>query len=399
MKSTHSFYKQNATEDVNKVDVDETESGALDSVLQTITDLASPKKRRMRCDHCSQWFDYQWDLDGHMKEKHFGLKHHCQLCDKTFLYKENLNIHVANVHSKSTKITKETKKSAKFQCDQCEKRFTRKNYLKDHVNAVHWNVKFKCEICKKIFSRYNSMKTHDKREHPNHVSKKFTTETKVEESEINDENSAIDASNESTKSEINDTKNEIIDTTEDQNEESIDASEDQNDEVEIKDAPQDPNEIEVITIDDEETIQSETVAKVDDDIDPEETNAKSDDFKDSIMDYEDHEATTTVKSGPNQAAKRHTCSKSNKCSNVEKMDKKSGSKSKVSKKRKSSTTTKKHPTPAMPCSTLATAARVGMVVVVIHESMRTILSSRSTVRAAPWLLDAVAMRPSISRAK
>ena len=96
-------------EPIDKVGLDEVYEQAEQAVKKKINERLPlspigqvPAKGTTRCEHCIESFDYQWDLDRHMKVKHFGLKHQCQSCDKTFHYKENLNVHVANLHSKSS---------------------------------------------------------------------------------------------------------------------------------------------------------------------------------------------------------------------------------------------------------------------------------------------------------
>jgi hypothetical protein len=55
------------------------------------------------------------------------------------------------------------KKGEQFPCHQCKTRFTRKQNLTQHVQAVHKGVRpFQCTYCDKNFTRNGTLKRHRK---------------------------------------------------------------------------------------------------------------------------------------------------------------------------------------------------------------------------------------------
>ena len=69
--------------------------------------------------------------------------HQCNECEKKFVRKSHLKIHLAAVH----------RKEKDHQCSQCEKKFQLKTTLHRHMETVHLKVKpYQCEECGKKFS-------------------------------------------------------------------------------------------------------------------------------------------------------------------------------------------------------------------------------------------------------
>ncbi|KAG5892485.1 hypothetical protein JTB14_015395 [Gonioctena quinquepunctata] len=74
----------------------------------------------------------------------------CSQCNKSFVTKSKLKVHLAS-HSKE----------GQFECKECGKKFKFSQNLVRHDKAVHKNVKpFKCEVCDKEFTRESSRKEH-----------------------------------------------------------------------------------------------------------------------------------------------------------------------------------------------------------------------------------------------
>ena len=91
-----------------------------------------------------------------LKENEFRAKKQktdiiCPTCNKTFLKKNSLNVHIAAVHEGSKP----------FVCDFCKKRFPRKADMKKHISSVHQkNKDFECTKCERKFARKHQVKDH-----------------------------------------------------------------------------------------------------------------------------------------------------------------------------------------------------------------------------------------------
>lgn len=77
----------------------------------------------------------------------------CDICDKEFLYKSVLRIHMRK-HSKEKP----------FKCNVCEKTFTRNSLLQGHKRKHTGERPFKCDDCNKTFLQQLYLQTH-KRKH------------------------------------------------------------------------------------------------------------------------------------------------------------------------------------------------------------------------------------------
>ena len=80
-----------------------------------------------------------------------GRLKNCEICDRSFSGKQNLNKHIAAVH--------ELKKP--FGCKICKKKFARKEKLNRHVLTLHEKIKpFQCSVCDHKTSSKGNMKSH-----------------------------------------------------------------------------------------------------------------------------------------------------------------------------------------------------------------------------------------------
>ena len=70
--------------------------------------------------------------------------HTCEICEKDFFTKLNLDLHIKHFH-----ITK-----PKLKCSQCDEVFSMKIHLQRHENSVHVAKPetFSCDVCEKTFS-------------------------------------------------------------------------------------------------------------------------------------------------------------------------------------------------------------------------------------------------------
>ena len=76
----------------------------------------------------------------------------CEKCDKEFLTKGYLSVHMENVHEGLKR----------FKCDSCGKSFSQSGELRRHVAKMHDGEKFKCELenCGKEYTSRVELKTH-----------------------------------------------------------------------------------------------------------------------------------------------------------------------------------------------------------------------------------------------
>ncbi len=77
-------------------------------------------------DNCGKKFKYKWILDRHMNS-HFCFKlFKCEYvgCDKAYKSKENLNLHIKNIHLKVKP----------YQCSFCSSRFSHRNGI--YINII-----------------------------------------------------------------------------------------------------------------------------------------------------------------------------------------------------------------------------------------------------------------------
>ena len=70
-----------------------------------------------------------------LSERHFN--HKCNFCEKSFLTKTILELHMKSVHDKK-------------RCEFCDEEFASDKNLKSHVYNHHSKVSFQCNLCEKI---------------------------------------------------------------------------------------------------------------------------------------------------------------------------------------------------------------------------------------------------------
>ena len=113
------------------------------------------KKESFKCDMCNKLFIDKVNLNGHVKIVHDGHKpFKCNICQQYFL-------------KNPTRIsTLYMKKRKTFECRVCRKRFSNNGNLKKHANALHEEngMIFKYALCAK-YKKNDSLTYHISRIH------------------------------------------------------------------------------------------------------------------------------------------------------------------------------------------------------------------------------------------
>ena len=74
----------------------------------------------------------------------------CDLCDKSFSNKYNLNHHNNRVHTRTQDIN----------CNLCNNSFSNQYHLDDHKRRVHTKIRFKCDLCDKSYKSQKAVRDH-----------------------------------------------------------------------------------------------------------------------------------------------------------------------------------------------------------------------------------------------
>lgn len=117
------------------------------------------RDRPFPCDKCPSTFLFKQNRDRHVTEVHYGHRpHKCPYpkCEAAFKNLSGLKQHQKTVHEKARP----------FKCDKCESAFGQRNHLRQHVLVVHDKLKmFPCNICGMSFSNVGNRTQHMKRRH------------------------------------------------------------------------------------------------------------------------------------------------------------------------------------------------------------------------------------------
>ena len=86
----------------------------------------------------------------------------CDICQKIFMSKDNLQTHDKKIHMKRI-----ANKGFIYKCDQCNFTSIKKSEIHIHINEKHK----KCDMCKRIFTNTKTIETHVKAIHKNELLK------------------------------------------------------------------------------------------------------------------------------------------------------------------------------------------------------------------------------------
>nr|CAI5857394.1 unnamed protein product [Callosobruchus analis] len=135
------------------------------------------KKMEKFCQHCGEGFILDCELREHQRIKHDKILYSCSDCDKKFVSKSGLWLHLENHRDSQytcsfcTKIFKfrrqlrrhvcKQKDSKKYVCDRCGKELTSKKAMKNHINMHKYGaMKYICDRCSKVLTSKKALKDH-----------------------------------------------------------------------------------------------------------------------------------------------------------------------------------------------------------------------------------------------
>ena len=120
-------------------------------------DAVEEEKNKI-CPHCHTVFSWPYSLKRHLKTHTKERPFSCQFCSKKFSRKDYLNDHVKIVHLDA----------GPHRCPHCNKTFNRKQHLQDHVNIIHFGERAQtCPHCSEAFAWSVQLRRHIKSQHPN----------------------------------------------------------------------------------------------------------------------------------------------------------------------------------------------------------------------------------------
>ena len=109
----------------------------------------------IKCLTCNKKFSNIQYLKKHEKCHNNDYVFKCELCTKIFTRKDNLNVHINNVHECISQL---------HFCEVCNAKFKRKSDLKRHL-MVHSATFYMCKHCNKKFSFNYNLQRHIKSVH------------------------------------------------------------------------------------------------------------------------------------------------------------------------------------------------------------------------------------------
>ena len=122
--------------------------GHLRTHMKSAHGVEQPK---FSCDKCPYNSAQAGHLKRHQNAKHEGIRHQCNLCEKSFSIKDALTRHVESKHKGKT-----------FPCPQCEYETPRMTVLRNHIRIRHLKLRYECDLCgHKVNSKAN-LKIHNK---------------------------------------------------------------------------------------------------------------------------------------------------------------------------------------------------------------------------------------------
>ncbi|XP_058798737.1 zinc finger protein 160-like [Phymastichus coffea] len=138
-------------------------------------------RRRFKCDLCRRQYFSAEALEAHRKTHNTDSHFECAICHLKYKREETLQSHFVRVHSDMEE---------KYVCDHCGKRYKLKQDLMLHINQVHMCTYQICRFCGKVVKNVKAHEWHHQkkldREHDAKIYpcglcfKKFLSESKLE---------------------------------------------------------------------------------------------------------------------------------------------------------------------------------------------------------------------------
>ena len=125
--------------------------------MQLHIDTVHGGKKDYTCDVCGMNFTQNpaRNLHKRLVHKKVEKKHKCDFCAKTYFYKNELTNHIFVHHD-----------GKRFQCDECDVSFGSRRGLQLHRKTVHLKISnYKCRFCGKLCTQKSNLKTHIKAVH------------------------------------------------------------------------------------------------------------------------------------------------------------------------------------------------------------------------------------------
>jgi Zinc finger, C2H2 type len=113
------------------------------------------REKKFTCYLCQKGVGTKGGLLYHMKAHLNGRPFKCKICKRSYSTKNDFDTH--NKRHAGTKFT----------CDFCNRNFATKQYLADHISALHLPKVLKCHFCKedRYFSAVKALKAHQLQGH------------------------------------------------------------------------------------------------------------------------------------------------------------------------------------------------------------------------------------------
>ena len=145
----------------------------------------------LNCSHCDLKFPQIMHLEYHIEAQHPGtseLKYFCSECGDGFMFQRNMERHLRK-HKKMNEPVNEKKKNQK--CSICGKRFSRRQFLRKHIEKVHEIPKASIKTHMETFNETNSISIdgapEESTKNEGNLIKVDTSEDPIENSAENDE--------------------------------------------------------------------------------------------------------------------------------------------------------------------------------------------------------------------
>ena len=141
---------------------------------------ATAQNKIHSCNECNFSCDRPYKLENHRFTKHRGGALICDICEASFLGKNNLLAHKRIHNNPLRQVLKSKKKNHEFKeavattlhnCEDCGFSCIKAEVLAHHEITKHTGLKYECQKCQATFSKSKTLKEHFSAEHG--VEKKF----------------------------------------------------------------------------------------------------------------------------------------------------------------------------------------------------------------------------------